>query len=306
MLTLPESVLIEDEALRDGLQNEQRLFSVAEKRELVAAIAEAGVRRIQVGSFVSPKWAPQMANTDELFAVLPARPGLVYSALVLNRAGLDRALAAGVKHLSISVSASETHSRKNANKSVDEALADILPTIERALAEGIAVRAGVQSALGCGYEGPIDPRQVLRIARLFRDAGAREINIADTAGLADPQLVHRVVTTLRDDLGADVTLSLHLHDTRGLGLANMLAGLQAGVTVFDAAVGGLGGCPFIPAATGNIATEDAVFALGRMGVATGVDWMKLRPVALRLAELLGRKLPGRMAYIDGGPDGARA
>ncbi|MBK9080708.1 MAG: hydroxymethylglutaryl-CoA lyase [Rhizobiales bacterium] len=298
MLNLPKTVLIEDEALRDGLQNEKRLFSVAEKLELVAAIADAGVRRIQVGSFVSPRWAPQMANTDELFAALPPREGVVYSGLVLNAAGLDRALAVGARHLSISVSASETHSRKNTNKSVDAALADILPTIERALAAGVAVRAGVQSALGCGYEGDVDPAQALRIARLYRDAGVREINIADTAGLADPQRVHRLVTLLREALGDEVTLSLHLHDTRGLGLANMLAGLQAGVTVFDAAVGGLGGCPFIPAATGNIATEDAVFALERMGVATGIDWTKLQPVALRLAGLVGRKLPSRMAYID--------
>ncbi|MCB1299418.1 MAG: hydroxymethylglutaryl-CoA lyase, partial [Microthrixaceae bacterium] len=264
MLQLPTSVLIEDEALRDGLQNEKRLFSVAEKLEIANAIADAGVRRIQVGSFVSPKWAPQMANTDELFAALPRREGVTWSGLVLNRTGLDRALAVGAKHLSISVSASETHSRKNANKSVAEALADILPTIGRALAAGVAVRAGVQSALGCGYEGAIDPQQVLRIARLYREAGVREINIADTAGLADPQLVNRLCTLLREDLGDAVTLSLHLHDTRGLGLANMLAGLQAGVTVFDAAVGGLGGCPFIPAATGNIATEDTVFALERM------------------------------------------
>lgn len=306
MLQLPTSVLIEDEALRDGLQNEKRLFSVAEKVEIATAIADAGVRRIQIGSFVSPKWAPQMANTDEVFAALPQRPGVVWSGLVLNRAGLDRALAVGAKHLSISVSASETHSRKNANKSVDAALADILPTIERALAEGVAVRAGIQSALGCGYEGAVDPRQVLRIAKLYCDAGVREINVADTAGLADPQLVHSVCTLLRDELGEAVTLSLHLHDTRGLGLANMLAGLQAGVGVFDAAVGGLGGCPFIPAATGNISTEDTVFALERMGVKTGVDWTKVRDVALRFAAILDRKLPSRMAYIDGGPQGARA
>lgn len=296
MLDLPTRVLIEDEALRDGLQNEQRLFSVEEKLSLIAAIADAGVARIQVGSFVHPKWTPQMANTDEVFAALPARADVVYSGLVLNRAGLDRALKVGVRHLSISVSASETHSRKNANKSTDEALADILPTIERALAEGIAVRAGVQSALGCGYEGAIDPQKVLKIARAFHAAGAREINIADTAGLADPALVDRVIRQLADAL-PDVTLSLHLHDTRGLGLANMLAGLNAGVRVFDAAVGGLGGCPFIPKATGNIATEDAANMCARMGVATGIDVARLSAVALRLAALLGRKLPSRMAAL---------
>ncbi len=296
MLALPKNVLIEDEAMRDGLQNEKRLFSVEEKLALIAAIADAGVRRIQVGSFVHPKWTPQMANTDELFGALPAREGVVYSGLVLNRAGLDRALKVGVRHLSISVSASETHSRKNANKSTDEALADILPTIERALSEGVAVRAGVQSALGCGFEGAIDPAKVLKIARLYAEVGVREINIADTAGLADPALVDRVIRLLADAL-PEVTLSLHLHDTRGLGLANMLAGLNAGVTVFDAAVGGLGGCPFIPKATGNIATEDAVFMCTRMGVETGIDFAKLRPVALRLADMLERKLPSRMAYL---------
>ena len=296
MLALPKKVLIEDEALRDGLQNEKRLFSVEEKLALIAAIADAGVRRIQVGSFVHPKWTPQMANTDELFAALPAREGVVYSGLVLNRAGLDRALKVGVKHLSISVSASETHSRKNANKSTDEALADILPTIERALSEGVAVRAGVQSALGCGFEGAIDPAKVLKIARLYAEVGVREINIADTAGLANPALVDHVIRLLADAL-PEATLSLHLHDTRGLGLANMLAGLNAGVTVFDAAVGGLGGCPFIPKATGNIATEDAVFMCTRMGIETGVDFAKLRPVALRLADMLERKLPSRMAYL---------
>jgi hydroxymethylglutaryl-CoA lyase len=296
MLALPKNVLIEDEALRDGLQNEKRLFSVEEKLALIAAIADAGVARIQVGSFVHPKWAPQMANTDEVFAALPPREGVVYSGLVLNRAGLDRALKVGVRHLSISVSASETHSRKNANKSTDEALADILPTIERALSEGVAVRAGVQSALGCGFEGAIDPARVLEIARAYHAVGAREINIADTAGLADPALVDRVVRLLSDAL-PDVAFSLHLHDTRGLGLANMLAGLNAGVTVFDAAVGGIGGCPFIPKATGNIATEDAAFMCKRMGVETGIDFAKLRPVALRLADLLDRKLPSRMAYL---------
>lgn len=306
MLDLPKAVLIEDETLRDGLQGEARLFSVAEKRALALAIADAGVARIQVGSFVSPKWAPQMANTDELFAALPQRPGVTWSALVLNRAGLDRALAAGAKHLSISVSASETHSRRNANASVDAALGDILPTIERALAEGVGVRAGVQSALGCGYEGAIDPQQVLRIARLYRAVGVTEINIADTAGLADPQAVHRLCTLLRGEFGEAVTLSLHLHDTRGLGLANMLAGLLAGATVFDAALGGLGGCPFIPAATGNIATEDLAFALARMGVATGVERSRLRDVSLRLAGMLGRKLPGRMAHLDDGPPTMRA
>jgi hydroxymethylglutaryl-CoA lyase len=296
--SLPKEVLIEDEALRDGLQNEKREFSVDEKLALISAIAKAGVRRIQIGSFVHPKWVPQMANTDELFSRLPPREGVTYSALVLNRAGLDRAVKAGVKHLSISVSASETHSRKNANKSVSEALADIKPTIEQALAAGIAVRAGIQSALGCGYEGRIPLDRVLSIASQYGEIGVHEINVADTAGLANPRLVFEAVNAIGDVVPAGTKLSLHLHDTRGLGLANMYAGLLAGVTTFDAAVGGLGGCPFIPAATGNISTEDAVFALQEMGVETGIEWTKLCKVTKAIEQMLGRRLPSRMAHLN--------
>lgn len=301
-LSFPKEVMIEDEALRDGLQIEKRVFSVDEKLALISAIADAGVRRIQVGSFVHPKWVPQMANTDELVSRLPPREGVTYSALVLNRAGLDRAARVGVKHLSISVSASETHSRKNANKSVSDALADIKPTIEQALAAGIAVRAGIQSALGCGYEGRIPLDRVLSIARQYGEIGVHEINIADTAGLANPRQVFDAVTAIGDAVPAGTKLSLHLHDTRGLGLANMYAGLLAGVTTFDAAVGGLGGCPFIPAASGNIATEDAAFALQEMGVETGIDWTGLCEVTRTFEHLLGRRLPSRMAHLNEAAD----
>ena len=296
-MDLVSEVLIEDEALRDGLQIETRLFSVEEKLALVEAIADAGVRRIQVGSFVHPKWVPQMANTDELFARLPARAGVTYTALILNEAGLDRALAVKASHLSMSVSASESHSRKNTNKGVDEALAGMLPTIERALTAGIGVRAGIQSALGCGFEGRIPVDRVLSIARAYSALGVSEINIADTAGLSNPKWTYEVCARVADVIAPGIRLSLHLHDTRGLGIANMVAGLQAGVAIFDAAVGGLGGCPFIPAATGNIATEDAVFALEEMGIRTGIDWRKLGPVTRSLETTLGRTLPSRLAHL---------
>jgi hydroxymethylglutaryl-CoA lyase len=299
---LVSEVLIEDEALRDGLQNEKREFTVAEKLRFIDALADAGVRRIQVGSFVHPTRVPQMANTDEVFAALEARPNVTYSALVLNRAGLDRAIAARVKHLSISVSASETHSRKNVNRSVAEAVEGIKPTILRALVEGIVVRGGIQSALGCGYEGAIPLARVCDIAAIYSDLGVQEINIADSVGLGNPKQVFETVKAVSARMRPDVVLSLHLHDTRGLGLANMLAGLQAGVTIYDAAVGGLGGCPFIPNATGNIATEDAVFALEEMGVKTGIDWRKLGSLTLELEGALGRKLPGRMAHINQSPN----
>jgi hydroxymethylglutaryl-CoA lyase len=290
-------VLIEDEFLRDGLQNEARIFTVAEKLHYLAGLEAAGLRRIQVGSFVHPKWVPQMANTDELFAQIAPRPGVTHSALILNMAGLERALAAGVKHLSISVSASETHSRKNLNKSVEEARTQIAPILERALAAGIAVRAGIQSALGCGFEGRVDPARVLDIARSYGEIGVHEINIADTAGLANPVQVYDLCRRVREVVPAATALSLHLHDTRGLGLANMVAGLQAGVRIFDAALGGLGGCPFIPNATGNVATEDAAFALAEMGFATGIDHRALGALTRGLEGMLGRRLPGRMAHI---------
>ncbi len=297
MFDLPESVVIEDEFLRDGLQNEARLFSVEEKLGFVRALEAAGCKRIQVGSFVHPKWVPAMANTDELCAHLPKTEGVTYTALILNGAGLERARAVGLRHLSMSVSASETHSMKNLNRTVDEARAKMMPLIARALGEGIAVRAGIQSALGCGFEGRIDPARVIEIARGYSDLGVQEINLADTAGLANPKQVFELSRAVRDAIRPEVALSLHLHDTRGLGLANMLAGLQAGVRIFDAALGGLGGCPFVPKATGNIATEDAVFALSEMGVETGIDWRALRPAIAEAEVLLGRRLPGRMGHI---------
>ncbi|KEO55421.1 hydroxymethylglutaryl-CoA lyase [Thioclava pacifica] len=297
-------VLIEDEFLRDGLQNEKRLFSLDEKLGFLADLEAAGVTRIQLGSFVHPKWVPQMADTDELFTRITRTPGVTYSALVLNKAGLERALAVKVPHLSISVSASETHSRKNTNRSVDEGRAVIAPVIERALSEGVEVRAGIQSAFGCGFEGAIDPEVVIDIARQWSALGAQEINLADTAGLANPRQVYDLCQRVHDAVRPDCALSLHLHDTRGLGIANMVAGLQAGVRVFDTALGGLGGCPFIPKAAGNIATEDVAFALSEMGIKTGIDWRALKPAIARAEALLGRRLPGRMGHITqpGEPD----
>lgn len=185
-----------------------------------------------------------MADTDALFETLERRPGVTYTALVLNMAGLERALSVAVPHLSISVSASESHSRANVGKSVDEALAHIAPVIERALAAGISVRAGIQSALGCGFEGRVAPERVVAIAGIFSGLRVHEINLADTAGLGNPRQVFELVGAVRAAVRPDVGLSLHLHDTRGLGIANMVAGLQAGVRIFDAALGGLGGCPF--------------------------------------------------------------
>ncbi len=300
-MQLPSQIVIEDEFLRDGLQNEARVFTLAEKLRILAALEAAGLTRIQVGSFVHPDWVPQMADTDALCEAMPRRAEIIYTALVLNKTGLERALAVKLQHLSISISASETHSRKNTNRSVDEGRAAITPVIERALSEGVTVRAGIQSALGCGFEGRIDPARVIDIAQGFAALGVQEINLADTAGLADPVQVFNLCRTVQDAIGPDVALSLHLHDTRGLGLANMLSGIQAGVRIFDAAMGGLGGCPFIPRATGNIATEDVAFACEQMGIATGIDWQALRAPVAEVEALLGRSLPARASHVPAPP-----
>lgn len=297
-MELPARVVIEDECLRDGLQNEERIFTLEEKLAFVRDLEDAGVRRIQVGSFVHPKWVPQMANTDEVFRALKRSDGVTYTALILNDKGLERGLACGVEHLSMSMSASESHNRKNANCSRDEAKERVRDMVSKAKQIGITVRAGIQSAFGCAYDGAIDPGFVLGVVEMYRDLGADEINLADSVGLANPRAVYEMTARARDIVGTRAVISLHLHDTRGLGLANMVAGLEAGATIFDAALGGLGGCPFIPGATGNVATEDVVFALGEMGVDTGIDWQKLVPVALRMEKLVGRPLPGRLAHLQ--------
>ncbi len=206
-MKLASEVLVEDEALRDGLQNEQCEFTVAQKLRFVEALVDAGVRRIQVGSFVHPKRVPQMANTGEVFSALPTRPNVTYTALILNMAGLERALAARVKHLSISVSASETHSRKNANRSVMQAVEGIKSVVSQALANGVVVRGGIQCALGCGYEGAIPLARVCDIAAIYSDLGVQEINIADTAGLGNPRQVFETVEAVRARVRPDVKFS---------------------------------------------------------------------------------------------------
>ena len=296
---LPASVIIEDESLRDGLQIEKRLFSLEEKLHFIRGLESFGVRRIQVGSFVHPKWVPQMADTDELFSRLNPKPGIVYTALALNMRGVERAVAAGVKHLAMSVSASEVHSLKNTNRTLEEAKQLIVPMIEKALDAGITVRAGIQSALGCGFGGEVPLQRVCDIAADFSAMGVQEINISDTSGLANPVSVFEMSNRVRDVIDPGIEIVLHLHDTRGLGMANMVAGLQAGVRIFDTALAGLGGCPFVPDAAGNIATEDAAYALSEMGVETGIDWQGLCGLARQMESLVGRRLPSRMAHIPG-------
>lgn len=296
-MTEREKVILEDEALRDGLQMEDRLFSLEEKTRILQLLIEAHVQRIQIGSFVHPKLVPQMADTDALVRrVIGETPGVLLTGLILNKRGLERALSCGLTHASMSVSASDTHSRKNANQSAEEALAAMMGLISEAKNAGLKVRAGIQCAFGCAYEGAVPEENVLDAARALRSAGADEVNLADTAGMGTPRQVRSLVRKVRQQLPG-VAISLHCHDTCGLGLANIFVGYEEGVRIFDVCAGGLGGCPFVIGAAGNIPTEDAVHLLEASGASTGIDLVKMGKVVEELEAILGRRLPGRMSHV---------
>lgn len=291
-----DSILLEDESLRDGLQFEKKIFSLADKLTLFNRLKNAGVRRIQVGSFVNPKIVPQMADTDQFVVEVAETPGVLVTGLVLNERGLERAASCGLKHVSLSASVSDSHSRKNVRRSRDEAIDSVLHLIGVANNSGIEVRAGVQCAFGCVYEGAVDEQFAVQTLIRMSEAGASELNLADTTGMATPLHVKRLVGRTKEAL-PEATLSLHLHDTRGLGIANMLIGYEAGVRIFDTSAGGLGGCPFVEGAAGNVATEDAVNLFESMGILTGIELSAVCEVAELYEEMLERQLPGRMSRV---------
>jgi hydroxymethylglutaryl-CoA lyase len=299
-----ETVIFEDQTLRDGLQNESLTLSTDEKATLFQGLVEAGVSRIQVGSFVHPHYVPQMADTEVLLARLGSPPGVEVSALVLNRKGLTRALAAEVDYLNMSVSASDAHSRRNVKKSAAEALAEMIVLIREAIAAGRHVRAGVQCAFGCVYQGAVAQDDVLRALEAMVAAGALELNLADTTGMGHPHQVSRLVDRVHREF-PECRIALHLHDTRGLGIANAQAGYDAGARIFDATLGALGGCPFVQGATGNISLEDAVHLMKAGGVSTGIDLEKLCRINGALSKRLGRPLGGQICRVIGTGRGKR-
>lgn len=296
------AVILEDESLRDGLQSEPKVLTLAEKVSVFRLLAAAGVKRIQAGSFVHPAVVPQVADTDEFIrAVRDETSGVLVTALVLNERGLERALKCGLSHLSMSSSASNSHSLRNVKRPAAEAFAGLLELVRRALGAGLRVRAGVQCAFGCAYDGAIAEDRVLDMAGRLAEAGAHELDLADTTGMANPVQVRRLVSKVRT-AAPHLPISIHLHDTRGLGLANMLAAYESGATVFDVSAGGLGGCPFVKGAAGNVAAEDAVNLFEQVGVATGIDLKALCAVVDRYETLLGRRLPGRMNRVIHSPE----
>jgi hydroxymethylglutaryl-CoA lyase len=297
MMPLPRQVTIVEVGPRDGLQNEPAPVDTAAKIALIDALAQAGHTRIEAGAFVSPKWVPQMADADEVFAGIRRKPGVRYSALVPNLAGLERAIKAGVTDVAVFAAASETFSRKNINKSIADSLAGYAEVARAALAAKMRVRGYVSTAFGCPFEGTVDPARVLEVTESLFEMGAEEVAVSDTIGVAHPGQVHALLGML----AAAVPLrgvALHFHDTRGTALVNVYAALEEGVVVFDSAAGGLGGCPYAPGAAGNLATEDLLFMLDGLGIATGVDRVAVAAASARLQPMLGHPLPSRLLQAE--------
>ncbi len=285
-------ILISEVGPRDGLQSIQRIMSLGAKKAWIKAEADAGVREIEVGSFVPPALLPQLADTAEVVAFAKTILGLTVVALVPNAKGAARAAEAGVHAMSIPFSMSETHSLKNVRKSHGEMIAEIRAVAEIAKTAKIHFAVGLSTAFGCTMEGPIPDDQIVRLAEAAAEAGGQEFSLSDTTGYGDPAQVKRLVRKVQAAIGADKLTTLHLHNTRGLGLANVLAGLEEGITTFDASLGGIGGCPFAPGASGNIVTEDLVYMLEAMGMKTGIDLPKL----LKVRDIVVAALPGEPLY----------
>ncbi len=291
-------IVIEEQGLRDGFQSESRVVPTARKLELVDELVDAGLRRIQVCSFVHPKRVPQMADAEAICAGLNRRPGVIYSGLVLNLKGVERAIAAGLDHVGASISASDTHSRKNAGVSLEEAQVRYTEMVRTAKAAGLVVRGALQCAFGCRFEGRIDPNSVLDLAKRHLDLDIDELALADSTGMADPRSLQELMVQVVE-LAGDRPVILHLHDTEGKGLANALAAIQVGVRIFDTAFGGMGGCPFIKGATGNIATEDLAAMLHQMGIPTGIDVRAVAAISRSLETFFHKQFPGSMHRVLG-------
>ena len=291
---LPASVTIVEVGPRDGLQNESEFVPTDQKIALIECLSETGLKRIEITSFVHPKAIPQLQDSEEVVKRVQTKPDIVYSTLVPNEKGLDRAIMAGVKEVDLFVSASETHNQKNVRMPIAESLKGFKEIARRALANRIRMRGYIVTAFGCPYEGRIAPEKVEWIIDEYRNLGINEIALGDTTGMANPLMVSRLLERITPRFG-QTGLALHFHDTRGLALANILAALQQGVHIFDGSIGGLGGCPYAPGASGNVATEDLVNMLEEMGIETGVDLQKLIRCARYAGEIIKRDLPGHLS-----------
>jgi hydroxymethylglutaryl-CoA lyase len=292
-MALPPRITLVEVGPRDGLQNEAAEIATEDKIAFVDKLSATGLTVIEVSAFVSPKWVPRMADASAVFAGIERRrPGVRYTALVPNLEGLERAHAAGVTGVAVFAAASETFSRRNINQRIDESLESYRAVCVRALELGMQVRGYVSTAFGCPFEGHVAPSSVARVAAALAEMGVFEVAISDTIGIAHPGQVPKVVDAVAERVPLQ-RIALHFHDTRGMALANVLTALHLGITTFDASAGGLGGCPYAPGATGNLATEDLVYMLNGLGVTTGVDLEALIDASRFIESRIGHRLPSR-------------
>ena len=294
MMTVPPRVRIVEVAPRDGLQNEGAPIATADKIAFVDRLSDAGHSVIEVSAFVSPKWVPQMADAADVFAGITRRPGTRYTALVPNLDGLARAVKAGVDEIAIFAAASESFSKRNINQTIDASLESYREVCARAAVPGLPIRAYLSTAFGCPFEGAVDAAAVARVAGALLEMGAYEVSVSDTIGIAHPAQVPRVLDAVTREVPLE-RIALHFHDTRGTELANVLAALDYGVSTFDASAGGLGGCPYAPGATGNLATEDLLYMLDGYGIDTGVSLDKVLAASRFIEPKLGHALASRYA-----------
>jgi hydroxymethylglutaryl-CoA lyase len=287
-MAMPSHVRIVEVGPRDGLQNEKTIIGTAEKIALIDRLSATGLRSIEATSFVSPKWVPQLADAAEVYAGIHRQPGVSYPVLVPNEQGYERARAVGVMEIAVFTAASEAFNRRNINAGIDESLARFAPVMERAKADGVRVRGYVSTVLGCPYQGEVPLGDVVRVAKALHDMGCYEVSLGDTIGVGTPGKARAMLKAVAGDVPM-AALAVHFHDTYGQALSNILACLEEGVAVVDAAVSGAGGCPYAKGASGNVATEDVVYMLHGLGIATGVDIDRLAETGRWLAALLGRE-----------------
>ncbi|KRP74652.1 hydroxymethylglutaryl-CoA lyase [Pseudomonas paralactis] len=295
-MSLPSYVRLVEVGPRDGLQNEAQPISVADKVQLVDALSEAGLSYIEVGSFVSPKWVPQMAGSAEVFAQIQRKPGVTYGALAPNLRGFEDALAAGVKEVAVFAAASEAFSQRNINCSISESLERFAPIMAAAKQHGVSVRGYVSCVLGCPYEGDVAPEQVAAVARELYAMGCYEVSLGDTIGTGTAGATRRLFEVVGAQVPRD-KLAGHFHDTYGQAIANIYASLLEGIHVFDSSIAGLGGCPYAKGASGNVATEDVLYLLNGLGIETGIDLERLIGAGQQISHVLGRPTGSRVAKV---------
>lgn len=297
-MKFPSKVIIKEVGPRDGLQNEKVFIPTEDKIEWINQLSKTGLKYIEITSFVNPKWIPALADAVEVAKGIERVPNITYTALVPNRQGLELALEANVDEVAVFMSSSETHNRKNINKSIEDTFPILREVVQEALSTGKSVRGYVSTVFGCPYEGIVSIEEVIRVSETLFEMGIGELSLGDTIGVANPKQVQGVLDILLKRFPAQ-RLALHFHDTRGLALANIVASMDMGITTFDASLGGLGGCPYAPGASGNVATDDLLYMLGEMGIETGVYQDKLLSAACFIQDKVGRPLPSHSLQVCG-------